>query len=104
MPDQAQPSAQKLSRRSALRKGAALGTAALAPQVATAQARPANAGRKFRAFVRYQTGVSIQELRLLPIQPREVLLRTEASGVCYTIVSQVLSTNNAARATIPNHS
>jgi S-(hydroxymethyl)glutathione dehydrogenase/alcohol dehydrogenase len=104
MPDQAQPSAQKLSRRSALRKGAALGTAALAPQVATAQARPANAGRKFRAFVRYQTGVSIQELRLLPIQPREVLLRTEASGVCYTIVGQVLSTNNAARATIPNHS
>lgn len=33
-----------------------------------------------------------------------MLLRTQASGVCYTIVGQVLSASNAARATIPNHS
>ncbi len=46
----------------------------------------------------------MQELRLLPIQPREVLIRTQATGVCYTIVSQVLSTTNVTRAQIPNHS
>ncbi len=83
--------------------GAALERAAFAPQVARSQSL--NAGRKFRAFVRYQTGASLQELRLLPFQHREVLLRTQASGVCHTpSVGQVLAASNAARATIPNHS
>src|SRR5258708_30820879 len=89
--------ASRVTRRSIL-KASGL---AMAPQVATAQTR---AGRKFRALVRYRTGASVQELRLLPIQPREVVIRTEGSGVCYTIVGQVLSTNNATRAQIPNHS
>jgi len=88
---------KKLSRRNIL-KASGL---AFAPQVATSQTRT---GRRFRALVRYRTGASVQELRLLPIQPREVIIRTEASGVCYTIVGQVLSTNNATRAQIPNHS
>src|SRR5579864_4877112 len=88
-----------LSRRSLL------GGAALAAQVATAPGQQrARAGRKFRALVRYGTGASVQELTLLPIQPREVVVRTQASAVCYTIVGQVLSKNNAMRASIPNHS
>ena len=89
-----------LSRRSLL------GGAALAAQVATApgQQRAGRAGRKFRALVRYGTGASVQELTLVPIQPREVVVRTQASAVCYTIVGQVLSKNNAMRASIPNHS
>jgi S-(hydroxymethyl)glutathione dehydrogenase/alcohol dehydrogenase len=28
----------------------------------------------------------VEELRLLPIEPRQVLIRTEASGPCYTMV------------------
>lgn len=98
-----------ISRRRILTNGAAAaGTVALAPQVVTGQA-PAqltgtNAGRRFKAFVRYKTGASVEELRLKPIQPREVLVRTEASAVCYTIVGGALSTANAAQASIPNHS
>jgi S-(hydroxymethyl)glutathione dehydrogenase/alcohol dehydrogenase len=88
-----------LSRRSML-KTAATGGIALAPQ-ARAQS---SAGRRFKALVRYKTGATIEELKLLPIQPREVVVRTEASAVCYTIVRQVLGTNNAARPSIPNHS
>src|SRR4029077_4329960 len=89
----------RLSRRNLLKTAA--GGIALAPQVSTAQS---SAGRKFRALVRYGTGASVQELTLLPIQPREVVVRTQASAVCYTIVGQVLSKNNAMRASIPNHS
>jgi S-(hydroxymethyl)glutathione dehydrogenase/alcohol dehydrogenase len=91
----------KLSRRKAL-QAAGL---AFAPQVASAQGSANNqAGRKFRAFVRFGTGASVQELTLRAIEPREVLLKTQASGVCYTIVRGALSTNNANRASIPNHS
>lgn len=74
--------------------------AGLASQVKIASAQK----RTFRALVRYGTGASVRELSLLPIQPREVVIRTQASGVCYTIVAGVLSNRNAVRASIPNHS
>jgi len=91
----------RLSRRKAL-QAAGL---AFAPQIAAAQeSSQAQAGRKFRAFVRFGTGASVQELKLRAIQPREVLVKTQASGVCYTIVRGSLSTNNTNRASIPNHS
>src|SRR5262245_15749296 len=88
-----------------LTRGAAI---ALAPQAAIAQA-PAivtgtNAGRRFKAFVRRGTGAAVEELRLHAIQPREVLVRTQASAVCYTIVGGALATTNAVQASIPNHS
>ncbi len=54
--------------------------------------------------MRHGTGASVEELRLHAIQPREVLVRTEASAVCYTIVGGALSTANAGQASIPNHS
>ncbi len=99
-----------ISRRKMITRGAAAaaGSMAFVPQVATGQA-PAqltgtNAGRRFKAFVRHGTGTSVEELRLHPIQPREVLVRTQASGVCYTIVGGALSTANVAQASIPNHS
>src|SRR5215831_11528201 len=96
--------AQKaLSRRSMLRNAAGVALAAQAT-TASAQTRGTNSGRKFRALVRYGTGASVQELTLLPIQPREVVVRTQASAVCYTIVGQVLSKNNVTGASIPNHS
>ena len=97
-----------LSRRKMLKKAAAAGGAVLAPQVVTGQA-PAQltgtqAGRRFKAFVRRGTGASLEELKLLPIQPREVLIRTQASGVCYTIVGGALATTAVQQASIPNHS
>ena len=95
-----------ISRRKML--GAAAAAGSLVPQVARAQA-PAvvtgtNAGRRFKAFVRRGTGASVEELRLRAIQPNEVLVRSEASAVCYTIVGGALATTNVAQASIPNHS
>jgi len=97
-----------LSRRKMLKKAAAAGGVALAPQVVTGQA-PAQltgtqTGRRFKAFVRHGTGASVEELRLLAIQPREVLVRTQASAVCYTIVGGALATTAVQQASIPNHS
>ena len=83
-----------LSRRDVLK------TAGLASQVKVAAAQK----RTFRALVRFGTGASVRELSLLPVQPREVVVKTQASGVCYTIVGGLLSNRNAARASIPNHS
>lgn len=97
-----------ISRRRMLAKAAAAGSAALAPQIAAGQA-PAqltgtNSGRRFKAFVRHGTGASVEELRLNAIQPREVLVRTQASAVCYTIVGGALATTSVRQASIPNHS
>ena len=97
-----------LSRRTMLKKTVAAGGVAFVPQVVTGQA-PAQVtgtqtGRRFKAFVRRGTGASVEELKLLPIQPREVLIRTQASGVCYTIVGGALATTAVQQASIPNHS
>ncbi len=97
-----------LSRRKMLKRAAAAGGAAFTPQLITGQA-PAQltgtqTGRRFKAFVRRGTGASVEELKLLPIQPREVVVRSQASAVCYTIVGGALSTANVAQASIPNHS
>ncbi len=96
-----------ISRRKMLQSAAA-GTFVLAPQVAAGQA-PAQitntqTGRKFKAFLRAGTGTTVEQLTLLPIQAREVVIRTEASAVCYTITGGVLRNNNAPRPQIPNHS
>src|SRR5215468_3519438 len=102
------PPRKMVTRRTMITRGAAAGSAAFLPQVSTGQA-PAqltgtNAGRRFKAFVRHGTGASVEELRLRPIQPREVLVRTQASAVCYTIVGGALATTNVNQASIPNHS
>ena len=97
-----------LSRRKMLKRAAAAGSAAFAPQVvagqAPAQLTGTQAGRRFKAFVRRGTGASVEELKLLAIQPREVLVRTQASAVCYTIVGGALATTAVQQASIPNHS
>jgi S-(hydroxymethyl)glutathione dehydrogenase/alcohol dehydrogenase len=97
-----------ISRRTILKTGAALAPQIASPQIvrgqAPAQLTGTNAGRKFKAFVRRGTGASVEELRLHAIQPREVLVRTQASAVCYTIVGGALATTNVAQASIPNHS
>ncbi len=107
-----QPQDSPISRRRVLKQGAAaaLGTGAtalLGNTVAQAQApaaRPrSSAGRKFRAYVRSGTGASIQELTLLPIRERQIVVRTLASQCCYTITTLALGNTNVAPAIVPGH-
>lgn len=91
-------------------KGASVVAAAGGAALAGAQAVAAPAvltgtqtGRSFRAFVRHGTGATVETLKLLPISPRQVVVRCEASAPCYTIVRGVLGTNEARRAAVPNH-
>src|SRR4029077_14997495 len=84
-----------LSRRRLLKKAAAVGGAAIAvPAGALAgQPRPAAPGRKFRAWVCRGTGsgrTTLQELTLRPISGRQVVVRTEATNLCYSNTTSVL--------------
>ena len=102
------------SRRHILRTGAAAlgGGAAYLAQVPTAGAQIAQApatltgtqtGRTFRGLVRHSNTLDIQELRLLPVDPRQVVIRSQAVAPCYTIVRGALATNSTRRAEVPNH-
>jgi S-(hydroxymethyl)glutathione dehydrogenase/alcohol dehydrogenase len=102
-----------ISRRKLMKRSAAAG-AALSGVALQAQSpgvlRGTNAGRKFRAYVtRPGTGSAVEELTLLAIQPRQVLVRIEACAPCYTTVPRALpqapagSAPNRGRAEIPNH-
>jgi S-(hydroxymethyl)glutathione dehydrogenase/alcohol dehydrogenase len=93
-----------ISRRNILKAAGIASQVGAAAGQSVASAQSAATGRKFRALVRYGTSASVRELSLLPIQPREVVVHTQASGVCYTIVAGLLSNRNANRASIPNHS
>jgi S-(hydroxymethyl)glutathione dehydrogenase/alcohol dehydrogenase len=86
------------SRRGLLRAGlAAVGGAALAgaPTAAPAQGRaPAVVtARRFRGWVSRGAGpgrTTLQEMTLRPIAGRQVLVRTEATNLCYSNVGAVL--------------
>jgi S-(hydroxymethyl)glutathione dehydrogenase/alcohol dehydrogenase len=109
------------SRRKLLKQAAAAGSsiAALRGGIAFAQAqapavlRGSNAGRTFRAYVsRTGLGSAVEDLTLLPIQPRQVLVRVEACAPCYTTIPGALGQArpagappppNAPRAQVPNH-
>ncbi|MBN4075836.1 MAG: hypothetical protein COA71_13910 [SAR86 cluster bacterium] len=88
----------QIPRRTMLKQGAAVAAAAgflnsqpaFAQQQAPAIATGTQAGRRFRAWVQETDRVvgraGIEELRLTGLQPRQVLVRTEASAPCYTLV------------------
>src|SRR5437899_1856176 len=106
------PRVASLSRRSVLKKGvAAVGSGAVAilsgdtarAAHAASQQTSNVAGRKFRAFVRHGSTASVEELRLLPISGRQVVVRTQASQCCYTITAQALATTPAMPALVPGH-
>ncbi len=107
--DPAGPEASPTSRRDLLKRGAAtLGGVTLLAQAGSAQNSPAiqtgtTNGRKFRAFVRHGTTASVEELRLLPIGGRQVLVRTQASQCCYSITGQVLAQTPMVPALVPGH-
>src|SRR5687767_1982460 len=89
----------RASRRRVLKHAAAAvgGAASLmaGPALASqagAPPTPSAARQRFRAFVRSGTRFSLQELILLPIAQRQVVIRVEASQVCYTTTTQALGT------------
>jgi S-(hydroxymethyl)glutathione dehydrogenase/alcohol dehydrogenase len=108
-------SRDRISRRSMIRKtAAAVGAGAATVQGQPARAgqsvlepagarTPSQAGQTFRGYVRFGTGASVQELTLLPIASRQVVVRTEAAQVCYTTTGQGLGTTRIAQAVIPAH-
>jgi S-(hydroxymethyl)glutathione dehydrogenase/alcohol dehydrogenase len=98
-----------LSRRGLLANGlaaAAGGIAALTAAAAQADTSPAPApapapargrrgapARKFRAWISRGEGAgrtTLQEVTLLPIKGRQVVVRTEATNLCYFVASAVL--------------
>ena len=88
-----------ISRRQLLKKSAAAaaaGTAALAAQGASpsGQAPTVVTARRFRAWVTRGAGAdrtTLQELTLRPISGRQIVVRTEATNLCYSNVPFVLS-------------
>lgn len=108
---------QRLSRRRVLRSagvaavggGAALlGGSGLAAAQGSAPAIATNtqAGRRFKAFVKYTTAEvpSVVELTARPLVGNQVLLRVEAAQTCYTSIDQVLIPGTpTAQATIVGH-
>ncbi len=102
---------RRLTRRDVLKSGAsALGGGAAMLTGAPAQGAQApavltgtQAGRRFKGLVRHSNTLDIQEMRLLPTDPRQVVIRSTAVAPCYTIVRGALSTNTIQRAEVPNH-
>jgi S-(hydroxymethyl)glutathione dehydrogenase/alcohol dehydrogenase len=85
-----------MSRRGVLKRGAAAGGAALlagSPVSLSAQAPAVVTRRRFRAWIGRGAGpkrTTLQEVTLRPISGRQVVVRTEATNLCYSNVPPVL--------------
>jgi S-(hydroxymethyl)glutathione dehydrogenase/alcohol dehydrogenase len=86
-----------LSRRGLLKRGAIAassgGAALLGVGALSAQAPAVVTRRRFRAWISRGTGpgrTTLQELTLTPIAGRQVVVRTEATNLCYSNVGPVL--------------
>lgn len=112
----ASKSPRQVSRRSALKTGAAAavgggatalmaGDALFAQGQAPAVLTNAQAGRRFRAYVKYNNNpASIEQLTLRAISGRQIVVRTQAAQACYSVVTPAIVPNTAAqRATILGH-
>jgi len=89
-----------VSRRNILKT--AVGGAAFAGQAGLAPAQKTGtvAGRKFKAWVSTGYGpdtTHLEELTLLPISGRQVLVRTEVSQCCYTMTVRIFGTQDGGR-------
>jgi len=89
------PKDSALSRRGVLAGGVALAaqSGALLAQTKPAESKPAAPGRKFRGWVSRGTGpgrTTLQELTLRPVSGRQIVVRTEATNLCYSNSSDVL--------------
>jgi S-(hydroxymethyl)glutathione dehydrogenase / alcohol dehydrogenase len=102
-----------VSRRSVLRKGAAAigagaasivgGSSIDAQSIATGPAGNM-AGRRFKAWVTRGFGpnsTTLQELKMLPIGGRQIVVRNHATQCCYSIVSRILGTQAPPNPNVP---
>jgi S-(hydroxymethyl)glutathione dehydrogenase/alcohol dehydrogenase len=83
-----------MDRRDLLKSGFAVamsGSAAVDAASARTSTGGSNAGRPFNAWVRSGTQSRMERLRLLPLGPRSVLIRTEAAHCCYSMCDEVLA-------------
>jgi S-(hydroxymethyl)glutathione dehydrogenase/alcohol dehydrogenase len=92
---------------SAVGKSAAVAAAltagsAAAQSAAATTGTPSSRGQKFRGFVRFGNEASVQELKLLPIGKNQVVIRTEASQICYTTTA-ILKPGAVRAAQLPAH-
>ena len=83
--------------------GGSLDAAAAAQAQAPAIATGTQTGRTFRGLVRHDATLDVQEMQLLPIDSRQVVIRSLAVAPCYTIVRGALNTTPIRRAEVPNH-
>src|SRR5581483_9932339 len=96
-----------LTRRGLLKKGAtaAVGLLAASPVAGHSPQGPAIVTRrKFKAWISRGDGAgrtTLQEVTLRPISGRQVLVRTEATNLCYSNVGAVLGLQPAAAAGVP---
>lgn len=97
MPKKKENSKGSFSRRDILKASAAGGAAALfagnlpAQQGAPAVMTGTQAGRRFKAYVKFSTEIpAVIELRARALQERQVLIRTEAAQTCYSSVDECL--------------
>jgi S-(hydroxymethyl)glutathione dehydrogenase / alcohol dehydrogenase len=77
------------------RRGVLAGGVALAAQTGTlrAQSKSSSSGRKFRGWISRGTGpgrTTLQDLTLRPISGRQIVVRTEATNLCYSNTTDVL--------------
>ncbi len=96
-----------MKRRDVLRQGAAAlaGAASVAgggnlaaAQAVAGSAAQTQAGRRFRAYIRTNAGGAVHDVRMLPLRDNMVVIRTEATQCCYSIVNQALGTGPAGGA------
>ena len=60
-------------------------------------------GLRFRGFVRYDTTAEVVDLTMLPVGPRQVVIRTEATQACYTFANWILGGEHKEQAYVPGH-
>jgi S-(hydroxymethyl)glutathione dehydrogenase/alcohol dehydrogenase len=92
-----------LSRRGLLKQAGAVagGAALLSPAASAAQAPAVITRRRFKAWISRGAGprrTSLQDVTLRPISGRQVVVRTEATNLCYSNVPAVLGLQPAPAA------
>lgn len=72
--------------------GAVVTTAGAVEAAQTGPKASTQQGRHFRAFIRTPAGAAVRDVRMSALRDDMVVIRTEATQCCYTIVNQALGT------------
>ena len=71
--------------------------------IATEAAQILKGGLRFRGYVRYDKTEGVVDLTLLPVGPRQVVIKTEATQACYTFANWILGDEQKDQAYVPGH-